>query len=139
MNPVVEELIRNLPVIGSTLLILWLALPQLADRFAIIAKLVAPFSRKGKQRAKEVREQAERDRLTLLAEAQSLAQTTATTATTAALVVVREQCANCLAELRKLRDASGCMIDVLEEVLPLLPPDHQQAARESIRHARSVM
>lgn len=135
----VVDVLRNLPVIGSTLLILWLSLPQLAERFAIIAKLLGPFSKRARQRAQVARDTAERDRQQLLADAQAVAQTTATNATTQALLVVNEQAANCQRELRGLREITGDIVDVLEDLLPMLPAEYRPRARDAIRRARIAM
>lgn len=133
------DVLRNSPVLVSSLLILWLSLPQLAERFTVVGKILAPFSKKSKQRAKDARDAAEKDRQTLLADAQAVAQTTATKATTDALVVVTRQCKECRDELTGLRGITGHLIDAIEEVLPMVPVKHRSNARAAIRLARNAM
>jgi hypothetical protein len=139
VDTLLTDLARNSPVIGSTLLIVWLSLPQLAERFEVVRKLVAPFSKKQRQRSEDAEESAKRDRQSLLADAQAVAQTTATKATTDALVVVNGQYSECRKEVQSLRDVSGKMIDVLEELLPMVPVEHRANARATIRLARALM
>jgi hypothetical protein len=147
---VIEDLLgtlaRNSPTIGSTLLILWLSLPQLAERFAIVAKVVAPFSKRARKRAaaEEEADEAERlkveaDRRKLLADAQAVAQTTATEATTAALVIVEKQCRECRDELQGMRDITGRLIDAVEGLMASDTPATRADARAAIRLARNAM
>ena len=144
------DVLRNSPVLGATALFVWLSLPQLAERFAIVAKLMKPFSKKARQAAIDERDAKEQDRREKLAEekrvrdellaaAQATAQRTATEATTEALVVVTKQCKECREELGVHRDVLGKMIDVLEEILPGVEANHRTNARAIIRLARSIM
>lgn len=143
LEKLLAGLLENSPVIGSTLLIVWLSLPQLAERFEFIAKALRPFSKKWRAQTvaadKAAQEKAELDRQKLLAEAQSIAQTTATTATTAALVVVQKQCRDCIDELHGLRDITGRLIDAVESLMVADTPATRADTRAVIRLARAAM
>jgi hypothetical protein len=85
------------------------------------------------------REQAERDRQKLLADAAAVAQTTAFNSTTDALVVVQKQCDKCTEELHGMRDVCGNLIDALEAIMAEDTPAARADARASIRLARRAM
>ena len=143
IDKLLATLLENSPVIGSTLLIIWLSLPQLAERFEFISKALRPFSKKWREQnaaaEKAAAEKAEDDRQTLLADAQAVAQTTATKATTDALVVVQKQCRECIDELHGLRDITGRLIDAVEALMDADTPAARADARAAIRLARMAM
>jgi hypothetical protein len=59
------ELANQSPVIVLVLIIIWLSLPTLAERFAIIGKLVKPLSKRWREKAEKLERQQNEHALTL--------------------------------------------------------------------------
>lgn len=63
-------LLENVPLFAATLIIVWLSLPQLAERFTLIGKLLKPLSRRWREKADRLEKQR---REMAMAEAKKLA------------------------------------------------------------------
>lgn len=96
------------------------------------------------RKAEAARLQAEAEKLAssravLLADAQAMAQRTALDSANAAYGQVRQECADCRAELRLVRGATEALIDAIEEIAVELSDGGKVRLRQAVRVARQAL
>lgn len=127
INKVLEGLYDNSPIIGSALIIIWLSLPQLAERFVVIGKMVAPLSRRWRDKAERI-EAARREGV--LVEAKRLAAIAMQEMTPPDVVEMARRLARFAETLESVQDAEDLLrAFVIYDELWHFHDDHNEARR----------
>jgi hypothetical protein len=125
LDKLVLGIIDQVPLLVAIVIIVWLSLPQLAERFETISKLLRPLSRRWREKAERL--DAER-RQVALDEAKKLAAAAIKEMTPPDVTEMERRMARISLQLRTVEDAEDCLrAYVIFDELWHFKDDHNEA------------